>query len=500
MYNRGVSSPDSIGRYEILREIGHRGLASVYEARDPRSGEGVIVKLCTGGDKIVRERFLAQAERNAGLEHSHIQPVVDLGRMDSAPFLAESPPGGPTLEALISGHEPMAELRRMEILLEVAMALEYAHSQGVLHGGLAAECVQLADDGAARVGDFGLTRYLTSVPRDAGAPGEAESSWPSLAPEQALGREPDGRSDIFCFGVLAFRLLTCGSPYDAESVEGWIAAIVGAQAKSVKTVWPGCPADLANLIDRCLKKDPEARPAGFLEVISELSTIIRSPVAETVPALVLRFPGGSEPDGGDEADAVPNLPESPADPGESSRAGSQPRPSALVTAAARRVARAGRQGWTRFLGLSPRGRGVVVVATVGAVLLAVLLALSAVGGDSDPGIRPVERPEPLGAAVPPPPASALPAAGWLVVDARPWGTVVSLTDADGAAVTLGEDRSTPLALALAPGVYEAVVSGGEAEEPQVCRVEVRVDATVECAVDRAPVDVEEYFREAGWWR
>lgn len=493
----------AIGRYDIVGRLGGGELAAVFHAVERERRQPVALKLCTSEDPIVRRRFRARAEVNAGLTHGQIVEVLDLGEEDGAPYLVEEWLSGIRLDRMIAEREPEPELVRLQLLLQVATALDHAHSQGVLHGSLRGRSVWRLGEAWVKVGDFGLHGFLASrsdledpLCEGAGAP----------SPEQLLGREPDARSDVFAFGALAFELLAYRPAFPGEAVGERIERLLDGHPLSLKALWPSCPADLANLVDACLKRQPASRPQGFPEVVAELAAIVRSPAADTFPALAV----GSETvpqldEGGAGEGEAAGSPEV-AGPAEAERRGPGARGAAVARAKLERVAAAARHVAERVrLGEVPpgvrRGPAVAVAVALGLAAVVAALALWPPGSERRGG----ETPAPVEAAAPAPavPPPAPPPSGQVTVDAAPWGRVVAIEEAVGGEVDPPVDPYTPLRLELPAGVYRISVAGATTAEGEVpfgeCETVVAAGRSAECRVELPAGEVDAYFRQAGWW-
>jgi tetratricopeptide (TPR) repeat protein len=254
-----LAAGESIGRFEILREVGRGGFGVVYEARDSELGRSVAFKAVrtSGLTELKADRLLAEAEAAARLAHPNIVHLYDLGRCERGAFLILELLKGKTLaERLEEGPLPAREALRVAV--EVARGLAHAHTQGVVHRDLKPGNVFLCEDGQVKLLDFGLAHVFGRGGTKGGTPAY-------MAPEQARGEVGDERADVFGLGVMLSELLTGKLPFaDAEKgipEGGKVPTIVGA------------PAALDRLLGRMLARDPAGRPATGAETHRELSAI-----------------------------------------------------------------------------------------------------------------------------------------------------------------------------------------------------------------------------------
>jgi serine/threonine-protein kinase len=210
------------GRYHIGREIGHGGMATVYLADDPRHGRQVAVKvLHTDIARLIgRERFLREIEIAAGLSHPHILPLHDSGEAKSeqrdgpsflyfvSPFVA-----GESLRDRLLREPRLAEEEVIRLGREIALALDYAHRQGVIHLDIKPGNI-LLHEGHAVIADFGIARAMSNAGDEAlAAPTPLLGTPTYMSPEQALGvTDVDGRSDIYSLGCVLYEMLTGERP------------------------------------------------------------------------------------------------------------------------------------------------------------------------------------------------------------------------------------------------------------------------------------------------
>jgi serine/threonine-protein kinase len=211
--------PEKINRYEIKRELGRGGMASVYEAYDPQFQRPVAVKLLPREflhDPEFRARFTREARTIASLEHPSIVPVYDFGEENGQPFLVmRLMTGGSLTDRLVQG--PIAIEQAAEILKRIGSALDRAHSLGIIHRDLKPGNILFDHYGDAFLADFGIAR-ITSSSSQLTASGSLVGTPTYMSPEQVYGnKELDGRADIYALGVILYQMLTGDVPYAADT-------------------------------------------------------------------------------------------------------------------------------------------------------------------------------------------------------------------------------------------------------------------------------------------
>jgi serine/threonine protein kinase len=275
------------GQYDLEREIGRGGMGIVYLARDVRLDRAVAIKTLPAHlvhDPIVRERFLREARTAANLSHQNIVPVHRADDLGGYVFFVMGFVDGESIAQRIRSlgridqHELLREMR------DVALALDYAHSRGVVHRDIKAENILIdRATGRAMVTDFGIARLAEAAPLT--ATGQVLGTVYYLSPEQVAGEAVDGRSDIYALGVAAFFALSGRFPFDAPLASAVLVAHITKEPPPLLSVASDVEPMLAAIVDRCLRKDPSARFQRGADLARELSGIERdverTPTAES---------------------------------------------------------------------------------------------------------------------------------------------------------------------------------------------------------------------------
>lgn len=207
-----------LGRFQVLRPLGQGGMAAVYRAYQSGIDREVALKILPryyADDPAFLARFAQEAHLIARLEHPHIVPVFDFGEADGYTFLAMRLVNGGTLADQMQAGR-VAPDRAARIISEVADALDYAHSRGVIHRDVKPSNILLDKADHGLLSDFGLARILAGNAHLTGS-GALLGTPAYMSPEQARGEDLDGRSDVYALGVIAFELLTGQPPYTAET-------------------------------------------------------------------------------------------------------------------------------------------------------------------------------------------------------------------------------------------------------------------------------------------
>src|SRR5256886_258696 len=259
------------GRYSLERELGRGGVGVVSLAREVRLVRLVAIRLlppARASDAKLRERFLRAARPAAKLSHPHIIPIFTVDEVGEFVFFAMAYVAGETLTERVVRRGPLAPSEAARVLREIAWALAYAHSQGLVHRDVKPDNIMLEEaSGRGLVADFGIAGQVRGA---AGLDGGEVIGTPEfMSPEQALGEHVDARSDLYALGVVGFFALSGKLPFEAGKAAEVLAKQVTEPAPPLASVAPGVPRRIAQAIDRCLAKDPADRPASG-ENVAEL--------------------------------------------------------------------------------------------------------------------------------------------------------------------------------------------------------------------------------------
>jgi tetratricopeptide (TPR) repeat protein len=281
--------------YTLERELGGGGMSRVFVALETALGRRVVIKVLppelTAGVSV--DRFKREIQVAARLQHPHIVPVLSAGEIDGLPYYTMPFVEGSSLRArLVQGPLPVTEATG--ILREVARALAYAHEHGVVHRDIKPDNVLLTG-GSAVVTDFGIAKALSASRLEGpGSPtltamGTSLGTPTYMAPEQAAGDPAtDHRADLYAFGCMAYELLAGRPPFHGLTPHKLMAAHMGERPQPVTELRPDIPPVLADLVMRCLEKEPDHRPQGAADLARVLETVTSSGTAQAaLPSVLL---------------------------------------------------------------------------------------------------------------------------------------------------------------------------------------------------------------------
>src|ERR671936_1227122 len=205
-------------RFRLEEKVGAGGMSSVYRAFDPTLERWVAIKLMhrdISHDPDQLERFRREARAVAQLNHPHVVTVIDAGEDDGTPYIVLEYVEGETLKDRIRrlGRLPVAEA--VAYAIEIGRALEAAHAQRLVHRAVKPQNVLIDEEGTAKVTDFGIARTMTE--EGLTADGRVLGTTDYVSPEQALGHEVTGQSDLYSLGIVLFEMLTGEVPFKGEN-------------------------------------------------------------------------------------------------------------------------------------------------------------------------------------------------------------------------------------------------------------------------------------------
>jgi len=264
--------PARLGKYELLEFLGG-GMSHVYRARDTVIGRTVAVKVLTDAgcqDAEAKARFLQEARMSGNIEHENIIRIHDYGEEQGRPFIVmEFLVGEDLRHAIRDGHTGDLA-NKLRIARDVARALEYVHSQHIVHRDIKPDNVHIDAAGKVKLMDFGIARAEgLSITRAGFALGTPYY----MAPELVRGETPTDAVDIYAYGILLFELLTGQKPIEGETVERLFYQILNEPLSIEPLRQAGAPEALVALVARCTAKKAEERPRSFREVIAELDRV-----------------------------------------------------------------------------------------------------------------------------------------------------------------------------------------------------------------------------------
>ena len=275
------------GRYRLDAQVGTGGMSTVYRAFDATLERRVAIKLMhrdIAADSDQLERFRREARAVAQLSHPHIVGVIDAGEEDGRPYIVFEYVEGETLKDRIRrlGRLPVDEA--IAYAIEISRALGAAHARGIVHRDVKPQNVLVDEEGSAKVTDFGIARSMD----DSGltAEGRVLGTTDYVSPEQALGHDVNGQSDIYSLGVVLYEMLTGDVPFHGENQVSVAMKHVREDLPDVSKRRPEVSAGLAAILDRMTAKDLRKRYPDALSLQADLEDALApsSPARAGPPA------------------------------------------------------------------------------------------------------------------------------------------------------------------------------------------------------------------------
>jgi predicted Ser/Thr protein kinase len=281
--------PARFGDYELRQELGRGGMGVVYRAQQMSLGREVAVKMILRGQfasQADRERFEAEAQAAARLDHPGIVPVYEVGEIDGRPYFSMKHVRGTTLaQRLTEG--PLAPREAAIMLAKVARAIHFAHMRGVLHRDLKPSNILLDEQGEPHVTDFGLAKQ-TAATEPLTKTGAVLGTPAYMSPEQAAGQrgQVGPRSDVYSLGVILYHMLTGRPPFQAASPGEMVLLVLEQDPVPPRMLNPKADRDLEMICLRCLQKPPDLRYASAAGLADDLEAYLKD---ESISARSGRF-------------------------------------------------------------------------------------------------------------------------------------------------------------------------------------------------------------------
>ena len=285
--------PETLSHYRVLEKLGAGAMGEVYLAKDTKLDRTVALKIlptefAENPERL--ERFVREAKAASAIQHANVAHIYEIGEADGVHFIAMEHVKGETLAARLSG-KPVPTKDILDIGVQVADALDEAHGKRITHRDIKPGNLMLTDRGQIKMLDFGLAKMAATSEAGSDAPTEAKTSAgivmgtvQYMSPEQALGRDVDGRSDIFSLGVVLYELATGRLPFSGANATETLARITSSQPEAIARLNYDVPAELERVIRKCLEKDQDARYQSARDLLVDLKNLKRDTESGAVSA------------------------------------------------------------------------------------------------------------------------------------------------------------------------------------------------------------------------
>jgi serine/threonine-protein kinase len=261
----GTGTRPTLGRYEIIKQLGKGAMGVVYLGQDPRINRTTAIKTVRFSDdfepeeaKKMSETFFREAESAGTLSHPNIVTIYDAGTEKDIAYIAMEYLEGKDLDQFTKPGSLLPMRKVIDVVADIADGLDYAHQKGIVHRDIKPANIMLLETGVIKITDFGIARITATSQTMTGV---IKGTPHYMSPEQFSGQKVDGRSDIFSLGTLMFRLLTGQLPFRGDNPAALMHSILSEPHPDARTLNPKIIKPLVLILDKALAKDREKRYA-----------------------------------------------------------------------------------------------------------------------------------------------------------------------------------------------------------------------------------------------
>ncbi|MBO4681263.1 MAG: Stk1 family PASTA domain-containing Ser/Thr kinase [Clostridiales bacterium] len=265
-------------KYRIVKLIGSGGMANVYLGIDMNTGLNVAIKILKpeySSDEEFIRRFDSEAKAVASLNHSNIVKVFGVGHEGQFRYIVEEYVEGITVKDLINQNGHLDWRNAVPIVIQISLALDYAHQKGIVHRDIKPQNILISRDKVSKITDFGIARAAssTTITMTGGVIGSVHY----FSPEQARGSKVGPQSDIYSIGVTLFEMVTGRVPFDGESNVSIAVKHLQETPPIASSMMQGIPMGLDAIINKCMQKSPEKRYQSMRQLVTELDALLVDP-------------------------------------------------------------------------------------------------------------------------------------------------------------------------------------------------------------------------------
>jgi serine/threonine protein kinase len=275
-----------IGKYRIIELVGEGAMGVVYRAQDTVLDRTVAIKVMNESiarQEDLRKRFLHEAQAAGSLQHPNVVCIYDLGESDGHLFIAMEFVHGVDLEHLIEMGEPLSLQAKLDIIIDVLTGVAFAHKRGIVHRDIKPANIRVAEDGRAKIMDFGVAHLASSSMTSTGS---ILGTPTYMAPEQITEGKTSPATDIFAVGGVLYQVLTLMKPFDAPTLQNLFFKIITETPRPVSELMPGLPTALDHIVQKAMAKEPSKRYATALDMANDLTNVRSKLSGPSYPASV----------------------------------------------------------------------------------------------------------------------------------------------------------------------------------------------------------------------